>query len=193
MLSLKERIDLLENDLKADPPRISVYHDLPFAILRYDPQDEWILRREVRFLSTRLKSAGKEVVTISLAQLLWEIIESAEGLDAIVELERRQGFEKAQAQITTYLSDENWFLFPKHLAEKMNAFNPKKTIVFLTRAASLSPAIYHLSKLLDEMQGQTQVPAILFYPGSLEGATGLRFMGMKDRDSLGNYRVKIYG
>ncbi|NLW72148.1 MAG: DUF1788 domain-containing protein [Chloroflexi bacterium] len=193
MLSLKERIDLLENDLKADPPRISVYHDLPFAILRYDPQEEWILRREVRFLSTRLKSAGKEVVTISLAQLLWEIIESAEGLDAIAELERRQGFEKAQAQITTYLSDENWFLLPKHLAEKMNAFDPKKTIVFLTRAASLSPAIYHLSKLLDEMQGQTQVPAILFYPGSLEGATGLRFMGMKDRDSLGNYRVKIYG
>ncbi len=193
MLSLKERIDLLENDLKADPPRISVYHDLPFAILRYDPQEEWILRREVRFLSTRLKSAGKEVVTISLAQLLWEIIESAEGLDAIAELERRQGFEKAQAQITTYLSDENWFLLPKHLAEKMNAFDPKKTIVFLTRAASLSPAIYHLSKLLDEMQGQTQVPAILFSPGSLEGATGLRFMGMKDRDSLGNYRVKIYG
>lgn len=193
MLSLKERIDLLENDLKADPPRISVYHDLPFAILRYDPQDEWILRREVRFLSTRLKSAGKEVVTISLAQLLWEIIESAEGVDAIVELERRQGFEKAQAQITTYLSDENWFLLPKHLADKMNAFDPRKTIVFLTRAASLSPAIYHLSKLLDEMQGHTQVPAILFYPGSLEGATGLRFMGMKDRDSLGNYRVKIYG
>jgi len=193
VLSLKERIDLLENDLKADPPRISVYHDLPFAILRYDPQDEWILRREVRFLSTRLKSAGKEVVTISLAQLLWEIIESAEGVDAIVELERRQGFEKAQAQITTYLSDENWFLLPKHLADKMNAFDPRKTIVFLTRAASLSPAIYHLSKLLDEMQGQTQVPAILFYPGSLEGATGLRFMGMKDRDSLGNYRVKIYG
>ena len=193
MLSLKERIDLLENDLKADPPRISVYHDLPFAILRYDPQDEWILRREVRFLSTRLKSAGKEVVTISLAQLLWEIIESAEGVNAIVELERRQWFEKAQAQITTYLSDENWFLFPKHLADKMNAFDPRKTIVFLTRAASLSPAIYHLSKLLDEMQGHTQVPAILFYPGSLEGATGLRFMGMKDRDSLGNYRVKIYG
>jgi hypothetical protein len=193
VLSLRERIDLLENDLKADPPRISVYHDLPFAILRYDPQDEWILRREVRFLSTRLKSAGKEIATISLAQLLWEIIESAEGVEAIVDLERRQGFEKAQAQITTYLSNENWFLLPKYLTDKMNAFDSRKTIVFLTRAAALSPAIYHLSKLLDEMQGHTQVPAILFYPGSLEGATGLRFMGMKDRESFGNYRVKIYG
>jgi hypothetical protein len=34
MSSLKERIELLESDLKAVPLRISVYHDLPFAILR---------------------------------------------------------------------------------------------------------------------------------------------------------------
>ncbi len=39
MSSLKERIELLENDLKAVPSRISVYHDLPFAILRYDPDE----------------------------------------------------------------------------------------------------------------------------------------------------------
>ena len=37
MRSLKERIEELEADLKARPPRISVYHDLPFCILRYDP------------------------------------------------------------------------------------------------------------------------------------------------------------
>ena len=54
MLSLKERIDLLEVDLRADPPRISVYRDLPFAILRYDPDQEWELRRELRLLATRL-------------------------------------------------------------------------------------------------------------------------------------------
>jgi hypothetical protein len=31
MSSLKERIELLENDLKAVPSRVNVYHDLPFA------------------------------------------------------------------------------------------------------------------------------------------------------------------
>jgi len=41
--SLKESIELLETDLRAIPPRISVYHDLPFAILRYDPTEEWTL------------------------------------------------------------------------------------------------------------------------------------------------------
>jgi len=193
VLSLKERIDLLENDLKADPPRISVYHDLPFAILRYEPQEEWTLRRETRLLATRLKAASKEVVTISLAKLLWNTIENAEGIEPIVDLERRQGFNRAQGQITTYLSDSNWYLLPELLANEMNKYDPKKNIVFLSRAASLSPAIYHLSKLLDEMQGHTKVPAILFYPGSLEGATGLRYMSIKDRESFGNYRVKIYG
>ena len=48
MSSLKQRIELLETDLQAVPPRISVYHDLPFAILRYDPTEEWALRREVQ-------------------------------------------------------------------------------------------------------------------------------------------------
>jgi hypothetical protein len=57
----------------------------------------------------------------------------------------------------------------------------------------MAPAIYHMSKLLDEMQGRTRVTTILFYPGTLEGTTGLRFMGLKDREALGNYRVKIYG
>ena len=54
MSSLKQRIELLESDLKSVPSRINVYHDLPFAILRYDPTDEWELRREVKLLATRL-------------------------------------------------------------------------------------------------------------------------------------------
>jgi hypothetical protein len=60
MSSLKERIELLESDLKAVPSRISVYHDLPFAILRYDPVDEWELRREIKLLATRLEGRRQE-------------------------------------------------------------------------------------------------------------------------------------
>ena len=67
MPSLKERIELLEDDMRATPPRISVYHDLPFAILRYDPADEWELRREVKLLATRLEATGKEVHIIPMS------------------------------------------------------------------------------------------------------------------------------
>jgi len=193
MLSLEERIELLENDLKSSPPRISVYNDLPFAILRYDPEKEWQLRREVRRLATRLNNAGKEVRIISLAELLWEVIEVTEGIEAIIELEKQRGFEAAQEQVTIYLSDRDWRPLPDALYDRLGSLDPDKNVVFLVRAAAMAPAIYHMSRLLDEMQGRTYVPTILFYPGTLEGTTGLRFMALKDREALGNYRVKIYG
>jgi hypothetical protein len=43
-----------------------------------------------------------------------------------------------------------------------------------------------MSMLLDKMQGKAQVTTILFYPGSIEGTTGLRFTDLKDREALGN-------
>jgi hypothetical protein len=191
--SLADRIALLENDLKAVPPRISVYHDLPFAILRYDPAEEWEMRRQARLLATRLGEAGKEVVAVSMAELLWEAIDTTEGLDAVVELERQRGVGAAQEQVTTYLSDRDWRPLPDLLAGRLARLDPGRHVAFLMRAGAMAPAIYHLSKLLDEMQGRTRVTTILFYPGSLEGTTGLRFMDLKDREALGNYRVKIYG
>jgi hypothetical protein len=122
MSSLKSRIELLETDLKAVPPRISVYRDLPFAILRYNPDEEWELRREIHWLSTRLENAGKDVHVTQISKFLWKAIDETEGMEAVEDLERELG-----------------------------------------------------------------------YPGSLEGSTELRFMDLRDRDALGNYRVKIYG
>lgn len=193
MLSLLDRISLLENDLKALPPRITVHHDLPFAILRYEPKEEWDVRREAKRLATRMSDCGKEVVTISLAELLWKAIAAAEGLDSIVELEQEQGFEAAQEQVNIYLSDQDWCPLPDLLAQRLKGLDPQRHIVFLLRSASMAPAIYQMSKLLDEMQGKTRIATILFYPGTLEGTTGLRMMALKNREAMGNYRVKIYG
>lgn len=194
MSSLKERIELLENDLKAVPSRISVYHDLPFAILRYDPSEEWDLRREVKLLATRLEGIGKEVHEIRMSEFLWQAIEETEGLDEIVALERSRGYLAAQHQVTTYLSsDRDWRPLSVLLADRLAQLEPSRAVVFLTRVAAMAPGIYNMSKLFDQMQGKTRVTTILFYPGSIEGTTGLRFMDLKDRDTLGNYRVKIYG
>ncbi len=193
MSSLKERIELLESDLKAVPVRISVYHDLPFAILRYDPAEEWELRREVKLLATRLEATGKEVHVIPMSEFLWRAIDETEGLEAVVGLERERGYLAAQEQVTTYLSDRDWRPLATLLAERLSGLDPDRAVVFLIRVAAMSPGLYHMSKLLDLMHGKTRVTTILTYPGSIEGTTGLRFMDLKDREALGNYRVKIYG
>jgi hypothetical protein len=199
MSSLKVRIELLESDLKAVPARISVYHDLPFAILRYDPTDEWELRREIKLLATRLEAAGKDVHIIPMSELLWSTLEQVhqkdddEGLEAIIALEKDRGYVEAQQQVTTYMSDPVWVPLWDVLKARLASISPQNSVVFLTRAAAMSPGIFHMSMLLDKTQGKTRVATILFYPGSIEGTTALRFMDLKDRDALGNYRVKIYG
>ena len=199
MSSLKDSVALLESDLKAVPLRINVYHDLPFAILRYDPTDEWELRREIKLLAKRLEGGGKEVHIIPMSELLWTALEKVhrkdddEGLEAVVELEKQRGYVEAQHQVTTYLSSKVWIPLWDLLAERLMPISPENSFVFLTRVAAMSPGIFHISMLLDKMHGKTKVPTILFYPGSIEGTTGLRFMDLKDRDALGNYRVKIYG
>jgi len=199
MSSLKDNIAPLESDLKAVPPRINVYHDLPFAIMRYDPADEWELRREIKLLATRLEAVGKEVHIIPMSELLWSALDKVhqkdddEGLDAVVELERERGYVEAQQQVSTYLSSKVWVPLWDLLEERLASISPENSVVFLTRAAAMSPGIFHMSMLLDKMHGKAKVATVLFYPGSIEGTTGLRFMDLKDRDALGNYRVKIYG
>jgi hypothetical protein len=199
MSSLKDSVGLLESDLKAVPSRINVYHDLPFAIFRYDPTDEWEVRREIKLLAKRLEGVGREVHIVPMSELLWTALKKVhqkdddEGLEAVIELEKQRGYVEAQQQVTTYLSSKVWIPLWDLLAEGLASFSPENSVVFLTRVAAMSPGIFHISMLLDKMHGKTKVPTILFYPGSIEGTTGLRFMDLKDRDALGNYRVKIYG
>src|SRR2546423_14684782 len=98
MLSLKERLELLENDLKLNPPGFTMSSDLPFAIFRYDPslpdEGEWKMRREIQNLAVRVENAtGRKVQMLPLSTLFWRSIEESEGLDTLVELERERGFE----------------------------------------------------------------------------------------------------
>lgn len=189
----RDRFETLEQDLVASPPRISAYHDLPFAIFHYDPRTEFAVRSRIRLLALSLEQNHRRRVTcISLAELLWRGIKETEGLHSIANIERELGFDRAQATVETLLSDKEFFPLSVELKRRIQNLDPATEIVFLMRAAAFAPAIYQVSKLLDELKGSTNVPSVLFYPGSLEGSTGLVFMNMDKREAAGNYRVKIY-
>lgn len=194
MSSLQERIDLLGKDLLANPLRISAYHDLPFAICRYDPSAEFDARKQISLFATRLQNAGKRVHIISVARMLWTAIRDTEGIEVIADEERQFGFARAQETVSTLLSDDAFKPLPDAIAQCMRGMDPAVDVVFLVRVAALAPAIYRSAKLLDAMHGRTSVPIILFYPGTLDGEHSLRFMGMSEREQTGayNYRVKIY-
>jgi hypothetical protein len=128
-------------DLSDPRERISAYHDMPYALFRYEPKEEFELRKEISLLETRLAQKGKRVSRISLAQCLDDAMRSQRPLEDWFAAEREQGTD---------------------------------TIV----------------ETVHQLKGRVTVPTVLFYPGDLDGAAGLRFMGVLAAEH--NYRPKIF-
>ncbi len=193
-MSLPEHIQRLKRDLLVSPPRISAYRELPFAILLYPANEERQLRLNLRRFAAAIEhESDKRVAFVSLADLLWEALEESHGIEEFVEQERFQGFAKTEETIARTLNDPDFVALPDRLARRLTGLDPARDIAVLVRAGALAPALYHMSTLLDEMQGRTMVPTVLCYPGALEGATGLKFMSpFVDKEPMGNYRVEIY-
>jgi hypothetical protein len=175
---------------ETDPrPKISAYHNMPYAIFRYPPEDEFALRGEITMLRTRLEQAGKRVTVISLATCLEMALErEGDTPDEIKMAEEMTGTATMVATMHQVLSDYQPLddLVAEQLPENAD---PLVDVVFITRAGALFP-IYRTSSLLEQLKGKVVVPAVLFYPGDLDGAAGLRFMGVLDAEH--NYRPKIF-
>jgi hypothetical protein len=162
---------------------------MPYAIFRYPPEEEFEVRREVALLRTRLEQAGKRITAISLADCLWRALE-AEGLgpEELAAAERAVGLQPAIETVHQVLSE--YQPLDRLVAERIpRDADPLRDIVFILRAGALFP-VYRTSSLLEQLKGKVHVPAVLFYPGELDGAAGLRFMGILDAEH--NYRPKIF-
>ena len=175
--------------MSADPrPQISAYHDMPYALFRYDPDDELELRKELAMLAIRLEQVGKRVTRISLAECLEEAMTSIQPLDDWFEAERRQGTDTLVETIHAVLAEHA--PLDDLVAERMpDDPNPHTDVVLIHRAGALFP-VYRTFTLLELLKGRVVVPTVLCYPGTLDGAAGLRFMGVLDAEH--NYRPKIF-
>jgi hypothetical protein len=196
MSFLEENLKTLEQDLVAVPLRISAYHDLPFAIFRYDTAEEFELRNRLRLFSYGLEqNHGKRVRFISLSRLVWKIVQEHQGCDYLYEVEKLRGFEAAQNHVNSLLSSPHYRPIADEVLSQIEGLDPGKDVVFLVRAGGFAPSIYRCSVLLDELHHRTMVPIIFFYPGSAAHATDLSFYNLTSAGSLGtyNYRVKVYG
>ena len=173
----------------ADPrEKISAYHDMPYALFHYDPERELLLRREVSSLRTRLENKGKRITSISLAECLEAALKSEASLEDWFENERMFGAEKAIEDVHKLLADRVPLV--DLVAERMPSDpDPRKDVVFIVRTGALFP-VYRTFSLLEQLKGRVVVPTVLFYPGDLDGAAGLRFMGVLEAEH--NYRPKIF-
>src|SRR5438128_2698303 len=134
----------LKHDLEpllelADPrERISAYHDMPYALFRYEPDEEFDLRKQVTLLETRLTQKGKRVKRISLAECLDEAMRSQRPLEEWFSAEREQGTETIVETVHAVLSDYTPLV---HLvAVRMpETLDPHRDVVFILRIGPLFP------------------------------------------------------
>lgn len=175
-------------ELKDPRERISAYHDMPYALFRYDPAEELALRKQVALLETRLTQKGKNVQRISLAECLDEAMRSQRPLEEWFTAEREQGAETVVETVHSVLAD--YMPLVELVAARLPGNpDPLRDLVFILRTGALFP-VYRTFSLLEQLKGRVYVPTILFYPGDLDGAAGLRFMGVLDAEH--NYRPKIF-
>jgi hypothetical protein len=181
----------LEPVLELPDPRqrISAYHDMPYALFRYDPEDEFVLRQQVTLLETRLSQKGKRVRRISLAQCLDAAMRLQRPLTEWFDAEREVGTETVVDTVHAVLSEGDSSLVDLVASQLPEEGDPFHDVVFILRTGALFP-VYRTFSLLEQLKGRVTVPTVLFYPGDLDGAAGLRFMGVLDAEH--NYRPKIF-
>jgi len=196
MSSLAKEIEVLERDLAARPPRIAAHSDMPFAIFRYDPSDEYALRSALRLLAIRLQQDHERRVTfVSLSRIVWDTIRRQGGTEYLFKTEAVRGFAAAQHHVNRLLDSPDFAPIADTLAALLQPLDPGRDVVFLVRAGGFAPFIYRCSALLEGLHRRTIVPIVLYYPGSAGPGTDLRFYDIPIQDAVGvyNYRVSVYG
>ena len=204
---LQEAFDALESDLIDDNgPRISTMRNYRFAIVPYDPDEEFALRGKVQTLTSKLIANSWVVLSISLQQLVLDRVR-AQGDDwmtRVVAMERRLDRDRAlkylRDRLTPIIEGDNGVGgIADDCARKIREFaaaNPDKaerTLALIGRAGSLYP-FFRSSALLKHLDGKTNhVPVVLLYPGTRRtdvSSGALSFMGLVAPDA--DYRPRIY-
>lgn len=202
---LARAIEALRKDLIADDgPQISTVRNYNFAILPYDPADEFALRAAIHRLCEELRDAGWTTGTIPLHALLLKRLREQEPelVQSIVQKEKRlaraadpwRGLRMLKERIVSIIEGPDGLAgdvvceVNRILAEAPD--RARRTVIFLGRAGALYP-FFRTSSLLKHVAGRTDsVPVVLLYPGKVVGDTGLSFMGVLPADR--DYRPRIY-
>ena len=176
------------------------YHDhdggssVPCWVYVYPPAEEYPVRAEIVRMAAWLAGPGRDVdcTSVSLADVCWEAIDESGMYDELVRQEREAaGDVLAQAEV--HRSVGQLLRLPPSLTERVARRMPSppgRWACVLYRSGALYPG-YRTSALLDDLKLRRgiRIPAVLLYPGTIEGNYGLRFMG-KTEPAYG-YRAMI--
>ncbi len=193
------RQDLIHDD----GPRISTMRNYRFAILQYEPREEFKLRGLVQGLAQDLVGSGWAVLSIDLQRLFLDRVRAQGGdwVERVIAMERtmtsrshERGLNYLKPKLESLIDGPEGIAADcaKVIADYTEAHPDRvdRTLAIIGRAGALFP-FFRSSALLRHLDGRTgNVPAVLLYPGTRGARSGLSFMGVLEPDH--DYRPRIY-
>ena len=174
-------------DQICDPDTLNPAKSDPVFYFAYPPEMMLDLKKRLSRWTSRIREAGFEVRRVSMAGLLWEIVDGSGRWDIWLELEGDADADQINEAVRDVL--RQGYTFVDRVAEVIES-TPEGTMVLLTEAELLHP-YFRTRTIESRLHDKVKTPTVIFYPGRRSGQYGLHFLDFYPVD--GNYRSTLLG
>ena len=158
----------------------------PIYYLVFHPRKILEVKRQMPAWTARLKNAGWNVTTFSVAKHIRDIFQSApmRKIWLATDAKAPLNWEKTNKSLANALTGRDQLQNRLEEAISEQRGDPN-AIVLVTDLEALHPYL-RIGAIEVQLQGNFHIPTVFFYPGVRTGKTRLRFLGFYPED--GNYR-----
>jgi hypothetical protein len=171
-----------------DPDALNPAHSDPIFYFVYSPSQILTMRKLLPGWIARLRNEnGLEVETLSLSEVMWELIDASGRWDGWLEVEPDHDLENINEAVRDVLRADDALV--ERVAERTATFR-ENTVLFITDVELLHP--YFRSRVIENyLNNKVQIPTVFFYPGRRAGQYGLHFLEFYPEDP--GYRSTLIG
>lgn len=170
-----------------DPDALNPAKSNPIFYFSYSQERMLDVKKRLPRWMSKVREAGFQVHRISLADIIWDIVDKSGRWNIWLDLESDADPDQVNEAVRDVLRQGNTLI--NRIAEAVTAL-PDNAAVFLTETELLHP--YLRTRVIEEyLHSRATVCTIIFYPGERSGQFGLKFLGFYKEDS--GYRSTIIG
>ncbi|SHF72998.1 protein of unknown function [Desulfacinum infernum DSM 9756] len=186
MYSLDSAFNELIDKIR-DPDALNPAKSDPIFYFAYPPELMLDLKRRLPRWTSKIREAGFDVRRVSLADILWGLVDDSGRWDDWLKLEADADVDQINEAVRDVLRQGNALV--DRVAEAVESA-PEGTVVLLTEAELLHP-YFRTRTIESRLHDKVGTPTVIFYPGRRSGQYGLHFLDFYPVD--GNYRSTLLG
>jgi hypothetical protein len=160
--------------------------DDPVYYLIFEPEKMLEVKRSLKKWRSRLELDGWDVHTLSMVDAVHDALQSHPLRDWWVEADREAPFDFQQINDTLSEALASQKALDQRILEQQESLHDvQNALLLITDLEAIHPYT-RIGAIESRLQGQFEVPTVIFYPGDRNGEYTLSFLGIYPED--GNYR-----